>query len=128
MNPRQLLVWVVGLLLSIICVRPHVYAAKQIVELRLQTVKALTGIVLYPNGDLVKGAKVAELTSDWKTELRETRTDAEGRFSLAPVKGRKVYYLQVTVPDVAGVNPSRVPAKINRSWGKGSLRLRLELA
>ena len=128
MNPRQIQVWVVGLLLSIICFRPHVYAVEQIVELRLQTVKALKGIVLYPNGDLVKGAKVAELTSDWKTELRETRTDAEGRFVLAPVKGRKVYYLQITVPEVAGVNPLRVPAKINRLRGKESLRLQLQLA
>jgi len=128
MNRRQLLVWVVALLLSIICFRPHVYAAEETVQLRLQAVKALRGIVVYPNGDIVKGAKVAELTSDWKTELRETRTDEEGRFSLAPVKGHKVYYLQVTVPEVPGVNPLRVPAKINRLWGKGSLRLQLHLA
>jgi hypothetical protein len=128
MNRRQLLMWIVALLLSIACFRPHVYAAEQIVELRLQTVKALRGIVVYPNGDVVKGAKVAELTSDWKTELRETRTDEEGHFSLAPVKGRKVYYLQVTVPEAAGVNPLRVPAKINRWRGKRSLRLRLHLA
>jgi hypothetical protein len=128
MNRRQLLVWAVAVLLLIVCFRPHVYAAEEIVELRLQTVKALRGIVVYPDGDIVKGAKVAELTSDWKTELRETRTDEEGRFSLAPVKGRKVYYLQITVPKAAGVNPLRVPAKINRLWGKGSLRLRLNLA
>jgi hypothetical protein len=94
----------------------------------LQTLKALRGIVLYPNGDTVKGAKVAELTSDWKTELRTTTTDSEGHFNLAPVKGRKVYYLQVTVPGAAGVNPLRVPAKLNRLWGKGSLLLRLNLA
>jgi len=120
--------WVVALLLSIICFQPQVRAAEEIVAFRLQTVKALRGIVLYPNGDVVKGAKVAELTPDWKTELRETRTDAEGRFSLAPVKGRKIYYLQITVPEVAGVNPLKVPAKISRLWGKGSLRLRLQLA
>ena len=128
MNRRQLLVWVVALLLFIVCFRPRVYAAEEIVELRLQTVKALRGIVVYPNGDIVKGAKVAELTSDWKTELRETRTDEEGRFNLATVKGRKVYYLQVTLPEAAGVNPLRVPAKISRLWGKGSLRLQLHLA
>ena len=128
MNPRQIGMWVVALLLSIICFQPQVRAAEEIVAFRLQTVKALRGIVLYPNGDVVKGAKVAELTPDWKTELRETRTDAEGRFSLAPVKGRKIYYLQITVPEVAGVNPLKVPAKISRLWGKGSLRLRLQLA
>jgi hypothetical protein len=94
----------------------------------LQTVRALRGVVLYPNGDPVKGAKVAELTPDWKQELRVTKTDSDGSFNLAPVKGRKVYYLQITVPNGTGVNPLRVPAKINRLWGKGLLRLRLELA
>ena len=128
MNRRQLLVWVVALLLFIVCFRPRVYAAEEIVELRLQTVRALKGIVVYPNGEIVKGAKVAELTSDWKTELRETRTDEDGRFNLAPIKGHKVYYLQITVPGAAGVNPLRVPAKISRLWGKGSLRLQLRLA
>jgi hypothetical protein len=128
MNLRHLLVWVVALLLSIICFHPRAVAAEQTVELRLQTVRALKGIVVYDNGDIVKGAKVAELTSDWKTELRETHTDEEGRFSLTPVKGHTVYYLQITVSDVAGVNPLRVPVKLNRWWGKGSLRLHLQLA
>lgn len=128
MNPKQSLVWVIGLLFCIISFRPQVHAAEEIVELRLQTVKALNGVVVYPNGEPVKGAKVAELTFDWKAELRVTSTDSEGRFSLAPVKGRKVYYLEITVPGAAGVNPLRVPAKINWLWGKGLLRLRLHLA
>jgi hypothetical protein len=128
MNPKQPLVWVIGLLLCIISFRPQLHAAEEIVELRLQTVKALKGIVVYPSGEPVKGAKVAELTSDWKAELRVTSTDSEGRFSLAPVKGRKVYYLEITVPGVTGVNPLRVPTKINRLWGKRLLSLRLELA
>jgi hypothetical protein len=91
-------------------------------------VKALNGVVVYPDGEPVKGAKVTELTSDWKSELRVTSTDSEGCFSLAPVKGSKVYYLEITVPGAAGVNPLRVPAKINWFWGKGLLRLRLHLA
>ena len=127
MNRRQLLVWVVALSLSIICFRTHVYAAEQIVELRLQTVRTLRGIV-YLNDDIVKGAKIVELASDWKTERRETHTDEQGRFSFDPVKGRTIYYLQITVPAVAGVNPLRVPVKLNRLWGKGLLRLQLQLA
>jgi hypothetical protein len=59
------------------------------------------------------------LTFDWKTVVRETSTDSEGRFSLAPVKGRKVYYLEITVPGMSGVNPFRVSVKINRLLGKG---------
>jgi hypothetical protein len=126
MKPRQALVWATSLIFCIVSVQLH--AVEQIVELRLQTVKAVEGVVLYPNGEAVKGAKVAELAPDWKTELRATLTDSEGHFDLAPVKGRKVHYLQVTVPGVAGVNPLRVPVKINRLWGKGPLRLFLQLA
>jgi hypothetical protein len=128
MNPKQSLLRLISLLLCVVSFRPHVNAAEQIVELRLQTVKALKGVVVYANGEPVKGAKVADWTSDWKTELRATSTDSEGRFSLPRVKGRKVYYLEITVPGAAGVNPLRVPAKINRLWGKGLLRLRLNLA
>lgn len=128
MNRRQLLAWFVALPLCIGSILPYARAAEETVELRLQTVKALKGVVLYPNGDPVRAAKVAELTSDWKRELRATTTDPQGRFNLTPVKGRKVYYLQVTVPGVVGVNPLRVPAKINRLWGKSALVLRLALA
>ena len=127
MNKKSLL-WCIGLLLCVTSFRPRAHGAEEIVELRLQMVKALRGVVLFPNGDIVTGAKITEFTPDWKTELRVTITDSEGRFSLAPVKGRKVYYLQVTVPHGVGVNPLRVPAKINRWWGKPSLRLQLELA
>ena len=127
-NAKKVAVSLIGLLMYITPLLPHAHAAEEIVEMRLQTVKALRGVVLYPNGDPVKGAKVAELTPDWKKELRVTNTDSDGRFNLTPVEGRKVYYLQVTVPGAVGVNPLRVPAKINRVWGKGLLRLRLELA
>ncbi|HLV86870.1 MAG TPA: carboxypeptidase-like regulatory domain-containing protein [Candidatus Sulfotelmatobacter sp.] len=128
MKLKQPLVWAIGLALCVACVCPQLHAVEEVVELRLQAVKALKGVVLYPNGEAVSGAKVAELTSDWKTELRATSTDSQGHFILASVKGRKVYYLQVTVPGAAGVNPLRMPLKVSRVWGKGLLRLRLELA
>ena len=128
MNPKQLLARVtVGVLLCITA-RVPVRAAEQVVELQLQTVKAFKGLVVYPNGEPIKGARVTELTSDWKTKVRETSTDSEGRFSLAPVKGRKVYYLEITVPGRSGVNPLHVSVKIDRLRGKGLLRLQLQLA
>jgi hypothetical protein len=63
MNPQQSLVWVwvVGLLLCIISLRPDVHTGEEIVELRLQTVAALKGPVVCPNGEPVKAAKVREL-------------------------------------------------------------------
>lgn len=121
-------VWIGGLLACLASLHPYVHANEEIVEMRLQSVKALRGVVLDPNGDPVKGAKVAELTPDWRRELRATNTDSDGRFALTSVKGRKVYYLQISAPDVEGVNPLRVPAKINRLWSRGLLRLQLKLA
>ena len=97
-NAKKVVMSLIGLLMCITSLLPHAHAVEEIVEMRLQTVRALRGVILYPNGDPVKGAKVAELTPDWKQELRATNTDSVGSFNLAPVKGREVYYLQFTVP------------------------------
>lgn len=105
----------------------NVHGAEEVLELPLQKVKSLTAVVTYPNGDPVKRARVVELGSDWKTEIRATVTDSEGRFTLEPIKGRKVYYVQVSAPE-AGVNTLRVPLTISHWWGKAQLKLRLEFA
>jgi|SRR6185503_9258753 hypothetical protein len=127
MQLRRSMIWAIFLLASLSFHTVH--AVEEIVELRLQKVKALEGVVMYSNGDAIAGARVAELTFDWKTELRSTSTDSAGHFRLPPVKGRKVYYLQITLPGASGVNPLRVSLTINRFWGKGApLRLHLQLA
>jgi hypothetical protein len=102
-------------------------AVEEMVELSLQKSKALSGIVVYPNGDPVIGAHVVEYSPDWKSELRRTETDLEGHFTLAPVKGRKIYYLQITARE-RGVNTLRAPVQISRLRGRGSLHLCLKLA
>jgi len=79
MNPGRSQIWAVGLLLCAMSDGSSpANAVETIVELRLQTVKSLQGVVTYGNGDIVIGAKVAELAPDWKTELRATSTDSEG--------------------------------------------------
>ena len=75
----------------------------------------------------MRGATIEEVGPDWKGALRSTATDSDGRFALTPVKGRKIYYLQITA-GVPGVNPLQVPVKISRFRGKKLLRLQLELA
>ncbi len=102
-------------------------AAEEIVELRLQRAKCLCGVVLYPNNDPVSGAKVEELGEGWKGSLRSTYADSKGSFVLEPVKGRKIYYLQITAP-ATGVNPLRVPVHIVHFRGTKLLRLVLHLA
>ena len=113
---------------SIISLAGRAQAAEEIVELRLQHAKCLCGIVTYANGSPASGARIEELGPDWTgAPLRSTESNSEGRFTLPPVKGRKVYYLQISMRE-PGVNPLRVPVQIGRFRGTKLLRLRLELA
>ena len=114
-------------LLSIMSLPGRLLAVEEIVELQLQRAKSLSGVVVYPNGDPVEGAKVEELSPNWKETLRSTETDSMGRFTLTPVKGRKIYYLQISARG-PGVNPLRVPVAISRLRGTKLLRLQLHLA
>ena len=127
MRPNHWLLAIL-VLLSILSLAARVQAAEETVELRLQRAKCLCGIVTFVTGDPVPDAQVEELGQDWKgPQLRSTRTDSEGRFTFAPIKGRKIYYLQISSRQ-PGVNPLRVPIQISRFRGTKLLRLQLHLA
>ena len=120
--------WDVQFAIALVCIAflPwNLHAREEIEILPLQTVKSLAGVVTV-NGEPVPGADVVECSSDWKVAIRKTSTDAQGRFTLATVVGRKIYYLQFSAlrPDI---NPARVPVKISPVWGKKSLDIRLHL-
>jgi len=115
------------MLLSFFTLQGRIQAAEEIIELQLQHSKCLCGIVTYANGDPAQNARVEEFRPDWKEALRSTNTGSDGQFALAPVKGRHVYYLQVSAR-APGVNPLRVPVQISRFRGTKLLRLRLHLA
>jgi len=103
-------------------------AVEQIVELRLQRVKCLCGVVMYPSGQPLENARVEELDQHWnRPPRRSTETDSAGRFKLASVKGQRVYYLQISVRE-PGVNLLRVPVQIKSFRGAKLLRLRVQLA
>jgi hypothetical protein len=116
------------LLLFFIIFLQDVQAVEEVVVLRLQKAQCLCGIVTYGNGDPVPGAQVEELGQDWQgAQLRSTETDSGGCFTLTPVKGRNIYYLQISLRK-PGVNPLRVPVQISRFRGTRLLRLKLHLA
>ena len=127
-HPKLLGMFILALLF--VFLGSNLLANEETVEMRLQRVKSLGGVVVLPNGDPVVGAQVVEYSSDWHTELRRTETDSQGHFALTPVKGRKLYYLQITARDAhnVGINPLRVPLQISRFRGKDQLVLRLKLA
>jgi hypothetical protein len=120
--------WDVQFAIALVCIAflPwNLHAREEIEVLPLQTVKSLAGMVTV-NGVPVPWANIVECSSDWKTAIRKTSTDAQGRFTLATVEGRKIYYLQFSAlrPDI---NPARVPVKISPIGGKKSLDIRLHL-
>jgi len=104
---------------------PTCHAQYQIIEIeKVQLATSLAAVVTDITGSPMPGVLVEEFSSDWKQSLRSTKTDAKGRFTLAPVKGRDVYYLQLRID---GFDPLRVRMKIDPKQGK-NLRLKLEIA
>jgi Carboxypeptidase regulatory-like domain len=101
------------------------HAQYQIIELeKVQLARSLAGVVTDMTGTRMADVLVEEFSSDWNRSLRATKTDAKGRFSFSPVKGRDIYFLQLRLN---GFDPLRVRVKIDRNQGK-NLRLKLEIA
>ncbi len=90
----------------------------------VQLARSLAAVVHDPADFPMPGVLVEEFTSDWKESLRSTNTDAAGGFTFAPVKGRAVYYLQLTMK---GFNPLRVRVKVDPKRGK-DLRVKMVLS
>jgi hypothetical protein len=102
----------------------HLDAQYEIVEIEnVQVARSLAAVVHDPAHSPIPGVLVEELSSDWKESLRSTKTDAAGCFTFAPVKGRDVYYLQLTVD---GFDPLRVRVKVDPKRGK-KLQLKMKL-
>ncbi len=56
-----------------------------------------------------------EFSSDWKTALRSTKTDQQGRFVMTTLKDRNSYFLQFSFRNC---NPIRVRVKVDAKLGK----------
>lgn len=56
---------------------------------------SISAKIVDPNGDSLPGAVVTEMDKNWKETFRTTKTDVTGTFTLAPVKGRKIYHIMV---------------------------------
>jgi len=100
-----------------------VQAGVTIIEIpKIQFSRTLSAIVIMPDGSPLPAAEVEEVSSDWKTVLRTVRTDASGTFTLVPVKGRKIYYIQVSAP---GFNTLRFRLKKKRYAKPLNVQIRL---
>ncbi len=66
------------------------FAGVETVEIgKIQIGKTLTGTVVDPADSAMRGVQVIEVSSDWKTVLRTTTTDTNGKWFLAPTPGNK---------------------------------------
>jgi hypothetical protein len=102
------------------------FANEEVVEIgNVQVAKALSGTVADPTDAPIPGVQVIEVTSDWKTTIRNTVTDNDGRWSLAPVAHQKLYYIRLVKG--AGFNELRFRVRIDSRKGK-ALRMKLPLA
>jgi hypothetical protein len=109
----------------LLCSALQVRARTETVEIAdLHLASSLSGLVQDPAGTPIPNVIVREVSSDWKQTLRATHTDPSGVFSLAPVRGRRVYYLQISAD---GFDPLRVRVHVDAKHG-GKLTLKLEIA
>lgn len=115
--------WFVAGFLFLVPSHAHAQGVSIIEIEKVQLARSLAAVVRDPANHPIPGVLVEELSSDWKESLRSTKTDAAGRFTFAPVNGRDVYYLQLTLN---GFDPLRVRVKVDPKRGK-KLRLKMEL-
>ena len=119
----RLLWFVVGFLFSV----PVDLDAQGVAIIEIENVqlaRSLAAVLHDPAGFPMASVLVEELSSDWKESLRSTKTNAAGSFTFASVRGRDVYYLQLTMK---GFNPLRVRVKVDSKRGK-QLQLKMEFS
>jgi hypothetical protein len=121
MNQLVRLAAFVGLL----CFPAIIEGQYQVIELAdVQLAKSVGATIQDPAGNPVPKAVVQEFSADWKTVLRSSSTDTQGKVSFAPVPGRTVYFFQISAP---GFDPLRFRLKVDTKRG-ASLKLKLTVA
>ena len=112
-------------IVGLLCLPLRARAQNQIIELSdVQSAKASSAVVQDRTDSPLSNVLVQECDPEWKTVLRTSATDNHGRFSLAPVQGRRIYCLQLSTP---GFDRLRVRVQVDRKRGT-DLKLRLEIA
>jgi hypothetical protein len=118
------LVWLIAGFLFFAPAYLHAQGVITVEIQNVQLVRSLAGVVHDPADSPMASVLVEERSPDWKEPLRSTKTDAAGKFALAPIKGRGLYYLQLTMK---GFNPLRVRVRVDPKRGK-ELRVSMEFS
>ena len=101
------------------------YATTLVVQKEISVSRALAGQVLVKGTDEPADGVTVELrSSDWKTVLAATKTDAKGHFSLEPPKSGKLFYIRVSAP---GMDIYQLRVRIKKQVAQ-ELTIRLSVA
>jgi hypothetical protein len=101
------------------------YATTLVVQKEISVSRALVGQVLVKGTDEPADGVTVELrSSDWKTVLASTKTDAKGHFSLGPPKSGKLFYIRVSAP---GMDIYQLRVRIKKQVAQ-ELTIRLSVA
>jgi len=79
---------------------------------KTRNVSASSGMVVNTTGAAIPNAQVCSMSAGWRTELKCTTTDSDGRWSLSVKPKEKLYYLRF------------VKANFNQVWIKARLTTR----
>ena len=117
--------FVLPAVVALLCFPMRIAAQYQLIELAdVQLAKSLDATIQDDVGAPIPKALVQEFSADWKTVIRSTSTDTDGRFSFTPVRGRKIYFIQISVP---GFDALRFRLQVDVKRGT-SLELKLTIA
>jgi Carboxypeptidase regulatory-like domain len=112
-------------IIALLCFPMKIAAQYQLIELAdVQSAKSLGATIQDPTGAPISKAQVQEFSADWKTVLRSTSSDSDGSFSFTPVRGRRIYFIQISAP---GFDPLRFRLHVDAKRGT-SLKLKLTIA
>lgn len=110
---------------ALLCFPMRIAAQYQLIEIAdVQLAKSLDATIQDTTGAPIPKALVQEFSADWKTVLRSTSTDTDGRFSFTPVRGRKIYFIQISAP---GFDQLRFRLQVDVKRGT-TLKLKLTIA
>lgn len=88
------------------------YATTLVEQKEISVSRALAGQVLVKGTDEPADGVTVELrSSDWKTVLTSTKTDAKGHFSLQPPKTGKLFYIRMSAP---GMDIYELRVRVNK--------------
>jgi Carboxypeptidase regulatory-like domain len=88
-------------------------AGQEVVQYsKTRNISSLSGMVVDTTGAAIPDAQVCSMSVGWKTELKCTTTDSDGRWALSVKPKEKLYYLRF------------MKANFNQVWVKARVTMR----